>query len=65
MTITDIGPQQPDQQAEFLGDGLFAQFDGWQIELFAHNGISKTNSVFLEPGVLNEFLQYVQRLRDR
>jgi hypothetical protein len=35
----------------YLGDGLYASFDGWQVELYASNGLEKTNSVFLEPEV--------------
>jgi hypothetical protein len=47
----------------YLGDGLYAQFDGWQIELYAWNGISKTNRVFLEPAVLATFESYLTTLR--
>jgi hypothetical protein len=50
---------------EYLGDGLYADFDGWQIELFASNGISKTNRVFLEPVVLRNFLAYAERLKGK
>lgn len=47
----------------YLGDGLYAEFDGYQVELYASNGISRTNRVFLEPGVLASFLGYVSELR--
>jgi hypothetical protein len=47
----------------YLGDGLYASFDGFQIELYAWNGIEKTNQVFLEPVVLKVFEQWVQDLR--
>jgi hypothetical protein len=47
----------------YLGDGLYAAFDGWQIELYASNGRNKTNVVYLEPGVLAAFLRYVESLR--
>jgi hypothetical protein len=47
----------------YLGDGLYAAFDGWQIELYAHNGIEKTNSVFLDSDTLAAFLKYVERLQ--
>jgi hypothetical protein len=46
----------------YLGDGLYASFDGYQVELYASNGIEKTNSVFLEPWVLSAFLKYVAEL---
>lgn len=47
----------------YLGDGLYAEFDGWQIELYASDGIHKTNQVYLEPTVLAAFNRYVDALR--
>ena len=46
----------------YLGDGLYADFDGYQIELYASNGIEKTDRVFLEPAVLRAFFEYVKGL---
>lgn len=62
--IIDVSPQ-PSGPREYLGDGLYAEFDGWQIRLFAHNGISHTNEVFLEPSVLTAFERYVANLKGR
>jgi hypothetical protein len=53
----------PEQRPVYLGDGLYAEFDGWEIRLFAHNGVSSTNQVFLEPSVLVAFLRYVEDLK--
>jgi hypothetical protein len=47
----------------YLGDGLYAEFDGYQIELYASDGIGKTNRVFLERAVLQSFEAYVQDLK--
>jgi hypothetical protein len=47
----------------YLGDGLYAQFDGWHIELYASDGLGKTNRVFLEPAVLTMFERYLTNLR--
>lgn len=47
----------------YLGDGLYASFDGWQIELYAWNGEEKNNHVYLEPTVLAAFLRYVESLK--
>jgi hypothetical protein len=60
--IIDVSPQ-PSAPREYLGDGLYAEFDGWQIRLFAHSGVNSTNVVFLEPDVLAAFLRYVERLK--
>lgn len=36
---------------QYLGDGLFADFDGHQIVLTAEDGVRATNTVYLEPSV--------------
>ena len=54
---------QPQTNQEYLGDGLYAEFDGDQVWLFTHDGYQRTNEVALEPGVLESFLKYVERLR--
>lgn len=51
------------QEPVYLGDGLYAAFDGWQIRLYAHNGVTATNEVFLEPQVLAVFLRYIDNLK--
>jgi len=47
-----------------LGDGLYADFDDWQVELFASNGIEKTAVVYLEPELLDASMRYVEELRN-
>lgn len=46
----------------YLGDGLYGDFDGYQIVLAANNGIVDTNVVYLEPSVLNNFLLYLEHI---
>jgi hypothetical protein len=36
---------------QYLGDGLYADFDGTQIVLTAEDGIRAANTVYLEPSV--------------
>jgi hypothetical protein len=54
-----------DEDDVYLGDGLYASFDGYQIELYASNGICKTNQVYLDPHVLAAFLRYVESLKEQ
>lgn len=51
------------QEPVYLGDGLYAQFNGWQIRLYASNGVSTQDQVFLEPHVLANFLNYIKPLQ--
>jgi hypothetical protein len=43
--------------ATYLGDGLYVTHTAWEVELYAHNGIEKTNRVFLDPPTLRAFSQ--------
>ena len=55
--------QPPHHEDVYLGDGLYAAFDGYQIELYASNGRDKTNQVYLDSHVLAAFLKYVEALK--
>lgn len=43
----------------YLGDGLYASFDGYQFKLRAPGPVGD-NVVYLEPGVLDSFTRYVK-----
>lgn len=60
--MSDVGLKAPAPD-QFLGDGLYVSFDGWQYRVYATNGICTTNEVFLEPSVLRAFENYVTRVR--
>lgn len=45
---------------EYLGDGLYAAFDGWQVVLWAERE-EGVHYVALEPEVLKSLLNYVKR----
>lgn len=49
----------------YLGDGLYANHDGVMISVFAHNGITATNTVYFEDEVLENFEKWVENLRAR
>jgi hypothetical protein len=48
---------------KYLGDGVYADFDGYQIKLTAENGISATDTIYLEPAVLAALNKYVESLK--
>lgn len=47
----------------YLGDAVYADFDGIHIILTTEDGISTTNTIFLEPAVLEALNRYADRLR--
>jgi hypothetical protein len=54
---------EPTQQ--YLGDGLYASFDGFQVEVFSHDGLNKTNSVFMEPDILDSFIGFIKSIKQK
>lgn len=48
---------------EYLGDGAYINFDGYHVLLTAENGIYASDTVALEPEVLDRFLDYIARLK--
>ena len=49
----------------YLGDGLYASFDGWQIKLRAPRE-GGDHEVFLEDGLtLREFLRFLDSLKTK
>ncbi len=57
--------QQYEQAAarSYLGDGVYSSFDGYQLMLTAENGISATDTIYLNPEVLEAFELRMKTLR--
>ncbi len=47
----------------YLGDAVYAEFDGWDVVLTTTDGISTTNRICLEPEVLAALDEYLKGLR--
>jgi hypothetical protein len=48
---------------EFLGDGVYADFDGYNLILTTENGTSVTNTIYLEPEVITALHEFLSRIR--
>lgn len=46
---------------EYLGDSVYADFDGYHVILTTENGYGPSNTIALEPPVINALNQYVLR----
>jgi hypothetical protein len=49
---------------EYLGDGVYAAHDDFQIVLTTENGVSVQNTVYLDPSVFAALVRYEASLRD-
>lgn len=50
---------------QYLGDGVYAQFDGFAVVLTTEDGVRVTNTVVLEPEVYSALVEFVERLEKR
>lgn len=51
-------------QKEYLGDSVYAVFDGFSIILTTENGYGPSNIIALEPEVMRALDLYNARLKD-
>lgn len=49
---------------EYLGDSVYAEFDGDGINLTTENGFGPTNTVYLEPRVFLALNRFAKRIRE-
>jgi len=49
---------------EYLGDGLYVSFDGWQFCLRAPRESGEDHVVYLEDSLLRNFMDYVKRTKE-
>lgn len=41
------------RRKEYIGDSVYAEFDGWMVTLTTDNGDGPSNTIHLEPNVLS------------
>jgi hypothetical protein len=42
----------------YLGDGVYAAFDGFGVWITAEDGIVATDAIYVEPAVLNSLIEF-------
>lgn len=46
----------------YLGDSVYASCDGFHIVLTTENGYGPSNTIFLDPGVMNALSAYARQV---
>ena len=46
----------------YLGDSVYAEFDGCDIKLTTTNGLEDTNTIYLDPDVQVNLVKFVERI---
>ena len=47
---------------EYLGDAVYADYDGYSVILTTSNGIEDTNSIYLEPIVIKHLKEFFKKV---
>lgn len=50
-----------DESKQYLGDGLYASFDGYHVILTAEDGVTVNETVYLESSVAKEAIKYMEK----
>ena len=51
----------PKSNKEYLGDGVYADFDGYHIKLTASDGVYDTDKIYLDPTVIKKLIEYYEK----
>jgi len=54
--------QTDNTKEEYLGDGVYAIFDGYGIWLHANDHLKPTDRVYLEPGVFRALERFAEQV---
>ena len=49
-------------RVEYLGDGVYVDFDGYQLGIWTSDGATDSGKIYLEPAVLNALVGYYKRV---
>lgn len=55
----------PKELYEYLGDSVYADFDGYHVVLTTNNGFGPSNAIYLEPSVIKKLTEYVESIPER
>ena len=59
--MIDVSTKPPAGRV-YLGDGVYADFDGYQVWIWTSNGIRESERIALEPSVIRNLLDYAKRV---
>ena len=48
---------------QYIGDGVYVEFDGYALVLTTENGVETTNRIVLETEVYSSLVEYVEALK--
>ena len=55
--------EMTEQNSRYIGDGVYAGFDGFGIWLYANSHDHPTERIYLEPEVYQQLVRFVEDLK--
>ena len=53
-----------DWKSEYLGDGVYASYDGFGIWLTAEDGVEATDAIYFEPQILKSLQRFLAHIEE-
>lgn len=47
---------------QYIGDGVYVEYDSYEVILTTENGLQETNRIVLEAEVLNNLNEYLRKM---
>ena len=60
--MTEPEQQKKEPMKVYLGDSVYADFNGFMIVLTTENGLGPSNTIYLEPEVMLALIRYAEGL---
>lgn len=48
----------------YLGDSVYAEFDGYDVILTTENGVQISNTIVLEPNIIHALVEFISRCKN-
>lgn len=53
------------EQVQYLGDAVYVRVENGLIKLFTSDGYNTIDTIYLEPGVADNLINYIERLKNK
>ena len=57
--------EQMMEEVDYMGDGVYVEFDGFGIMLKANDHLNPTDEIYLEPEVLDKVIAFRERMKKK
>jgi hypothetical protein len=63
-SVPESAKEARDMVRAYLGDSIYASFDGFNVVLTTENGLEPSNTIVLEPQVCQELINFITNIQN-